>query len=124
MGRIHGLPRQRREDRPLRLMAAKLRKTAKSPVLFPPPGGVRKQHNAFPVYPGQVRANLSLTHKRETGRILPAPRSGDGKRQSSGGGWLSLSYGGDRMYFLTITFHIRGYVFTVKVKKENRHLAQ
>ena len=35
-------------------MAAKLRKMAKSPLLFPPPGGGRKQHNAFPVYPGYV----------------------------------------------------------------------
>ena len=34
------------------LMAAKLRKMAKSPALFPPPEGGRKQHNAFPVYPG------------------------------------------------------------------------
>ena len=44
-------------------MTAKPRKTAKSPVLFPPPGGGRKQYNAFPVYPGYTRGQIYLPAK-------------------------------------------------------------
>ncbi len=48
---------------------------------------------------------------------------GRGQRTITAGGWPQLPKGGEAMP-ITVTFHIFGYVVTIKVKSENRHPAR
>ena len=58
--------RSRKSSYFMPLVAAKLRKMAKSPVLFPSPGGGRKQRNAFPDRADRTAASFP----RRVGRLL------------------------------------------------------